>query len=90
MLVKQCTFLPLCATLLALVSFSACDSSGEVLGGSLLTIGIVGIIALGLIIYAILDLIKSPLDTTTKLIWGVVIWVLPFIGAILYLVMGRK
>ncbi len=75
---------------LSAVSLSACDSGAEFLGGSLLTFGILGLLALALIVYAILDLIKSPMDTTQKIIWGVVIWVIPFIGAIIYLVMGRK
>ncbi len=37
-----------------------------------------------------MELLKSNLSTTEKIIWGIVIWVIPFIGAILFLVIGRK
>lgn len=71
------------------LALTGCDSPESFLGGSLLTVGIVGLLAIALIIYAIVDLYKSPLDLTTKLLWGVAIWVLPFIGAIAYLLIGK-
>ena len=75
---------------LATLTFAACDSGAAFFGGSILTMGIVGLIALLLIIYAIIELIKSPLSTGEKVIWGIVIWVIPFIGAILFLLIGRR
>lgn len=72
------------------LALTACDSPESFLGGSLLTFGILGLLALALIIYAVLDLIKSSRPMTEKVIWGVAIWVLPFIGAIAYLVVGKK
>ena len=80
----------LLAAAAAATTLTACDSPESFLGGSLVTIGIVGLLALALIIYAVLDLIKSPLDLTMKLVWGVVIWVVPFLGALAYLFIGRK
>ena len=76
--------------LLSAVALSACDSAAGFFGGSVLTLGIVGVLALILIIYAIMELLKSNLSTTEKIIWGIVIWVIPFIGAILFLVIGKK
>ncbi len=84
------TFPALALALLSALALSACDSGAEFLGGSLLTLGIVGILALILIAYAIMELLKSNLSSTEKIIWGIVIWVVPFIGAILFLVIGRK
>ena len=77
------------ATVAAATTLTACDSAESFLGGSLLTVGIVGLVALALIIYAVLDLIKSPKPLTEKLLWGVAIWVLPFVGAIAYLIVGK-
>ena len=81
---------PALLTAAAATSLTACDSPESFLGGSLVTVGIVGLLALALIIYAIVDLIKSPMDLTMKLVWGVVIWVVPFLGALAYLFIGRK
>lgn len=44
-----------------------------------------------LIIWAIIDLLKRNFDNdTNKLIWALVIILVPFLGAIVYLVAGRK
>ena len=82
--------LPLFLALASVLALSGCDSPGEFLGGSVLTIAIGGIIALILIIYAVLDLIRSSRPMGEKVIWGVAIWVLPFIGAIAYLIIGKR
>ena len=42
-------------------------------------------------IWAIIDLVKSDFQNdTNKIIWAMVIIFVPFIGAILYLTVGRK
>ena len=44
-----------------------------------------------LIIWAIIDLLKRNFgNDTNKLIWALVIILVPFLGAIVYLVAGRK
>lgn len=46
---------------------------------------------LALWLWAIIDLIKSNFsNSTNKLIWALIIIFVPFVGSILYLVMGRK
>ncbi|WP_066832824.1 PLD nuclease N-terminal domain-containing protein [Rufibacter ruber] len=53
----------------------------------LLILGIPGI----LWIWAVVDLLSSKFaNRTEKLIWLIVIAFLPFIGAILYLIIGRR
>ena len=48
-------------------------------------------IPFGLWLGAIIDLLRSSFaDSVTKLIWLVVIIFIPFLGAILYLLIGRK
>ncbi|MEJ8758662.1 PLD nuclease N-terminal domain-containing protein [Pontibacter sp. H259] len=42
-------------------------------------------------LWAIIDLLRSNFaDSVTKLIWLVVVAFIPFLGAILYLLIGRK
>lgn len=41
-------------------------------------------------VVALIDLFKSNRDGTSKLIWAVVIVVMPFIGTILYYLIGKK
>ena len=51
---------------------------------------IFGLIVLILDIIAIVDALRSTMDSTKKLLWIVVIIVLPILGMILYFVIGRK
>lgn len=48
------------------------------------------LIVAGLWLWALIDIIRSKKDSTTKIIWVVVILVVPLIGSILYLVFGRR
>lgn len=63
---------------------------GEFVGGAFLIMLLLGIVALALIIYALVDLFKRPMDTTLKIIWALAILVFPIIGSIVYLVIGRS
>jgi len=48
-------------------------------------------IPFGLWLGAIIDLLRSNFaDSVTKLIWLIVVAFIPFLGAILYLLIGRK
>jgi hypothetical protein len=52
--------------------------------------GIFGIIVLVLDIIAIVDCVKSTLDKGKKILWVVLILILPLLGMILYFVIGKK
>lgn len=52
--------------------------------------GIFGLIILILDIIAILDIVKSGMDSVKKLIWVLVVLFLPVIGMILWFVIGKK
>jgi hypothetical protein len=52
--------------------------------------GIVGLIILALDVWAILTIIQGRGATNKKVLWIVLILVLPVIGLILWLLMGRK
>ena len=51
---------------------------------------ILALIVLVLDVIAILDVIKSSVDTVKKALWIVLILVLPVIGMIVYFLVGRK
>ena len=51
---------------------------------------LLSLLALILWIWALIDVIKSNLDSTAKIIWVLVIIFLPLLGSILYLLIGRK
>ncbi|MXV14864.1 PLD nuclease N-terminal domain-containing protein [Hufsiella ginkgonis] len=51
---------------------------------------LIGIAIMALSIYCILDIIKSGMNSTNKLLWIIIILIAPFIGGILYLFVGRK
>ena len=52
--------------------------------------GIIALVVLVLDIIAILDVLKSSMDTGKKALWIVLILVLPVIGMVLYFLIGKK
>jgi len=51
--------------------------------------GLIGLLILILDIYVIMLIIQSSADTGMKLVWVIVVLLLPLIGPILYLLLGR-
>jgi hypothetical protein len=51
--------------------------------------GIVGVLTLVLVIWALVDIVSSKRDNTWKLIWVVICLLLPLVGSILYYFLGR-
>jgi hypothetical protein len=52
--------------------------------------GLIGLVILVLDIIAIIDVLKSASDTGKKVLWIILILVLPLIGMVLYFLMGKK
>lgn len=52
--------------------------------------GLASLIVLVLDIIAIVDCLKSNVDVVKKLLWILVILLLPFVGMLLYFLIGRK
>lgn len=52
--------------------------------------GLLGLVILVLDIIAILDCVKSSLETGKKALWIILILVLPVLGLILYFLLGKK
>ena len=52
--------------------------------------GIVGLLVLVLDIIAIVDVLKSSMDTGKKALWIILILILPVVGMVLYFLIGKK
>lgn len=51
---------------------------------------LLGLAILVLDVIAIMDLFKSAKDTGKKALWLILILVLPFVGMVLYFLLGKK
>ncbi len=51
---------------------------------------LIGLVVLVLDIVAIVDTIKSSMETEKKVLWVILILVLPIIGMVLYFLVGKK
>ena len=76
--------------LLSALLVTGCDSAAEFVGGSLLTAGIIFLLAIIFIVVAVLDLVKRPISIVEKLIWAAIIFFVPFIGSVVYWILGRR
>ena len=52
--------------------------------------GILGLLVLVLDIIAIVDALKSSIDTGKKALWIILILILPVVGMVLYFLIGKK
>ena len=52
--------------------------------------GILGLLVLVLDIIAIVDVLKSSMDTGKKALWIILVLILPVIGMVLYFLIGKK
>ena len=52
--------------------------------------GLLGLVVLVLDIIAILDIVKSSFTTGKKVLWVILILLLPVLGLILYYLLGKK
>ena len=51
---------------------------------------LIGLVVLVLDIVALVDVIKSSVETGKKVLWVILILVLPIIGMVLYFLIGKK
>lgn len=76
--------------LVAVVSLTGCGPSNLISGlrNPFASVGV--LIWVVLSVFALIDLFKSNRDSGAKLIWALVIVVMPFVGTILYYLIGRR
>jgi len=74
------------------VLLAGCDdvSAGGVLAGGIGIYLIGSLLLLILLVYAVVDLVGKPYPMEKKLIWGAIILLVPYLGAIAYLIVGRN
>jgi hypothetical protein len=54
-------------------------------------IGLFALLCLVMWVYALVDIIKSRFsDENTKIVWILIVILIPFLGTILYFVLGRE
>ena len=78
---------------LVLLAQNDADGGGALLfgGGCFLVWILLAVLALGIWIWALVDAIQNPaLDGNQRLIWILVIVLTQFIGAMIYLIVGRS
>ena len=51
---------------------------------------LIGLVVLVLDIVALVDIIKSSVDTGKKILWVLLVVLLPLIGMVLYFAIGKK
>lgn len=51
---------------------------------------IIGLLLLAIWVWAIIDILKRPMSGLMKVVWVALVVFLPFIGVILYLLIGRS
>lgn len=52
--------------------------------------GLLGLVVLVLDIIAIVDVVKSSMDSGKKALWIILVLILPVIGMVLYFLVGKK
>ena len=91
MLPRQSRLLPLLATLITLFAAGCSEEAmGDFLAGSIIVYIVGGILLFFLVIFALLDLWKKSYPITKKVVWLLIILVVPYIGALLYFLIGRN
>lgn len=82
-------FFPL---LLSLLFATGCtkEAVAGLFAGSVFLMAVAGILLFVLLVWAIVDLIRKDYPTEKKVIWLLIILIIPYLGAILYFILGRN
>ena len=57
---------------------------------SLLTWQLLMLFSIGLWVYCLIDILKNRFEQNDKLIWLLVVFLVPFLGSLLYLFIGKN
>ncbi|MEM8579969.1 MAG: PLDc N-terminal domain-containing protein [Pseudomonadota bacterium] len=55
-----------------------------------LELGLFGILALGLALYAVYNIWNSAASTGAKIVWSIILFIMPFLGFIAWLIFGPR
>jgi len=74
------------------LTLAGCSGEGLVIFG--VGVGIFGLIMAAalfiLVVWAIIDIIQKPYPMSKKLLWAIIILIIPYIGAIIYFLFERN
>lgn len=78
--------------MLTLLLATGCSEEAAVglFAGSVALMVIAGILLFILVVWAVYDLIRKDYPAEKKVIWLLIILVIPYVGAILYFLIGRN
>jgi hypothetical protein len=51
---------------------------------------ILGVVHIVVFIWALLQILSSSMDGLSKILWIAIVWLLPVVGLLVYLLVGRK
>src|SRR5271157_1601443 len=71
------------------MGLNACAYMGNLAGPDCIVWLIVPV-AFVLDIFALVEILKSRAEATTKILWVLVVWLMPWLGLILYYTIGRE
>ena len=62
----------------------------HMMGGFMLLCVLLGVLEIGLVLYALVDLSRQPIDTAMKIVWVLVILAFPILGSLASLIVNRR
>lgn len=60
------------------------------MGGFMILCVLLGILGIALVLYALFDLSRQPIDAPLKIVWALVILLIPVLGALASLIVNRS
>jgi hypothetical protein len=82
------SFLPALGLGLMTLALAGCTTLGDLIRAE--SLGLFGLIHLALAVYALINIIASDASTTSKVLWALLVWLLPLIGLIIWFMAGPR
>lgn len=73
---------------LSLALLSGCTTLGDMMRAE--SLGICGLIHLALAVYALINILGSSATTGSKILWILLVWLLPLVGLIIWYFAGPR
>jgi cobalamin synthase len=82
------SFLPALGLGLMTLALAGCTTLGDIIRDP--TLGIFGLIHLALAVYALINILASNASTGSKILWTLLVWLLPLLGLIIWFLAGPR
>jgi len=67
---------------------TGCTTLGDIIREP--SLGIFGVIHLALAVWALINILASSASTASKILWALLVWLLPLLGLIIWFVVGPR